>query len=230
MSERQYPKTFAAAKRAEKSQWAIGDALLLEIGPPRAGARQETWFQECAAELVAEGMPYSVGHLQNLRNIAHKFDLDRRRSGLTVEVAREAGTPGVLDKAEKMAKEEGVKLSKRYVRKVRKATAATTRRNKGLKAVPRKQKKAAAQKAVDATPTSEIRRTSDILDLELTAEKAEKLGRDLVKKLAGVDLTAEERADLLTTVKATVNTWQVVQEAIENPISGEVEEFLRGVS
>ena len=30
----QFPLTLAAAKDAEKSQWAIGDALVKECGPP----------------------------------------------------------------------------------------------------------------------------------------------------------------------------------------------------
>jgi hypothetical protein len=123
------PLTFAAMKRAEKSQWAIGDALLEEIGPPRAGKSQERAFADCAAELEDAGISYSQAYLRALRNIAHKFDLDDR-TGLGVRVAMEAGTPAVLAKAEALAEEEGAQVTKRFVAMVRKASQKQERRAK----------------------------------------------------------------------------------------------------
>lgn len=225
MSTLHYPLTFAAAKRAEKSQWAIGDALLEEIGPPHAGRRQEEAFEECARELKEQGMPYSTQWLRELRNTAHAFHLESRASGLSIKVAQVAGTPAVLAKAEELATEEGVKVSKRFVEKVRKASKKQERKAKGKPAAPARDKSRVSPKS-----TTALRREIDVADIELMASKAAKLGRSFAEAIAGVELSASEKKDLRADIDQVLTTWETVREALDHPLSQEAEDYLKAVS
>lgn len=207
-----YPKTYAAAKRAEHGQWAIGDALLEEIGPPRQGSAQQERFRDCAAELARAGLVYSVDRLLMLRNLAHKFVAtsvsgDR---GVTVEVAREAGTPGLLAKATAMAESDDVSLTKRYVANVRKASA--------------KQKKDAPRGAGDAP--KETQRTIVAMELQAMPQMAARLGREFVAMLAGADVTDDEREQLSADIVQALDTWKAAGDAVVNPLGDEIDQFL----
>jgi hypothetical protein len=110
----------AAARRAEKSQWAIGDALLEEVGRGESVSK----FEACATELAEEGLPYAPSTLRRLRDLAAKFPVGVRPPTLGIEMAAQAGTPSVLAKAEKMAAEENRPVTKRFVGQVRKSVHA----------------------------------------------------------------------------------------------------------
>lgn len=224
MSERQFPLTFAAAKRAEKSQWAIGDALLEEIGPPHKGAKQDHAFKACAAELADRGVPYSTDRLRHLRDTAHAFDLDRRRSTLGIEAHFEAGTPAVLDKAEALAAEEGVAVTTRYIRQVKKASKKQERKAKKTKAPAR------SPKRTEESATTVLRREIDLSELELLALNAKREGRKFAEKIAGVELTAEEKGDLRAEIDEVIKTWQAVRGVVAHSISSEIEDYLKAVS
>jgi hypothetical protein len=240
----QFPKTFAAAKRSEKGQWAIGDALLEEIGPPRVGARQDHLFTECAAELAEGGMPYKAGYLRELRNIAHKFNPELRNPGLGVQVAAAAGTPEMLAKVEEYAAEETtkaeekaakqgkekpepVKVTFRLANKVRKASNRATRK----KPLPKRGKKTTAEKKAEVakqTP-SELQRSADIGQLEVLTFKAAKQGREFVDMMAGVSLDDDDREVLSNRIDRVIETWKIAQTSLKGSIASEAEEFLAGL-
>jgi hypothetical protein len=72
----QFPRTFAAVEKDEGAQWAIGNALLVECGPPSQQGRSDgsrAELSDCAEELKARGREISVRHLAKLRQVAHAF-------------------------------------------------------------------------------------------------------------------------------------------------------------
>jgi hypothetical protein len=221
----QYPKTFAAAKRAEKSQWAIGDALLEEIGPPRAGKAQESQFAECARELSTAGMPYGTAYLRELRNIAYKFNPASRDAGLTARNAMGAGTPKVFEKARELAEAEGKPLTQRFIEKVAKSTRSMDRKStRTAKTMPTPK----PVKRAHERPVSEIRHHSDVLALTALAGDAAKSGKTFVQKIAGFDLTDDEREELVESIDRTLKVWTAARDAVANPIAAGAEAFLRG--
>lgn len=89
-----HPKTIAEVQKRERSQWAIGDALLDEtdIG----GSHDE--LAEVASEiedLQIEG--YSVAYLAKLRQVASNFPPRTRTSSISWEAHKRAGSPEMLE-------------------------------------------------------------------------------------------------------------------------------------
>ena len=79
----QFPLTLAAAKDAEKSQWAIGDALVKECGPPGADHSNNGASAKIAAVakfLAENGREFSESYLRRLRQVAFAFSDVRTRS------------------------------------------------------------------------------------------------------------------------------------------------------
>jgi hypothetical protein len=101
--------------------WAIGDALLADIGPPDAGDGQSTVkFTACATEIKRRGYKsphYQVSRLQTMRGVAHSFPRSRRHRDLSLETHREAGNPDFLDW---VVETKGSDISKRDVMALRK--------------------------------------------------------------------------------------------------------------
>jgi hypothetical protein len=222
----QYPKVLAAARRAAKSQWGLADALLQELGPPRQGKRDKAGMKACVEELRAAGHAYTEGYLYDLRMIAAKFQSDDRRLRQTsaevpLQIAREAGTPAVLQKAAAMAEEEGAPLTARYAARVRKAA------KKRSKKVP----KAKRAEHIEKAEPSAVRREVDVIGLTTLALDARSKGRQLLKALADVGaLTEQEREELAEEVQQVVATWSTVLDAVRNPVGDDAERFLRLVS
>lgn len=217
----------AAVRRADKGQWALGE-LLVELVPPRA-ARRDELLAELAQRAREQGFPgYSVSRLGLLRDLAAKWKPDERPD--SVEVAREAGTPAILRKAERMAVEEGTKVTKRQVRAVRQAVHADARRSSGAAERPTRRPAATHIQGATSRPTSETRRTADVLGLGVMADKASRLGRQFVEGMAGRELTTEETEELTEDIERVLATWKAAQQAVKRPLSAEAEEFLRGIA
>jgi hypothetical protein len=71
-----FPLTLAAANDAEKSQWAIGDALVKECGPPGDDHSNNGCCERIAAVakfLDENGREFSVSYLRRLRQVAFAF-------------------------------------------------------------------------------------------------------------------------------------------------------------
>ena len=97
----QFPLTLAAAKDAEKSQWAIGDALVKECGPPGDDHTNNGSGERIAAAaefLGANGLEFSLSYLRRLRQVAVAFaDVRTRTSSVSWNAHEAAGTPKILD-------------------------------------------------------------------------------------------------------------------------------------
>jgi hypothetical protein len=97
---RQFPKVRDALLNYEDSgfqhQFAIGDLLLEEIGPPgKNGANNESGdlFEDCSQWLHDEGLDYSARTLKNWRDLAHKvpasFRQEAEEAGVSITVILE---------------------------------------------------------------------------------------------------------------------------------------------
>jgi hypothetical protein len=97
----QFPLTLAAVQKGEKSQWAIGDALLAEIKPSKSGIRDKSrqQFAVCSRELAEQGFEaYSAGRLRHLRDLAQHFPAGRRQPAVSLDAHISAGSPENLTK------------------------------------------------------------------------------------------------------------------------------------
>jgi flagellar biosynthesis GTPase FlhF len=126
-----FPLVLAAVRKAaeaeRRSQWAIGDALIKEIGPPVNGAHDKR-LSQCAKELAAEGYNYTVGYLRALRNVAFSFVSTLRRADVIWGVHRIAGTPERLEALIKTAR--GKRLTDVYARKLMNAARDEEKRRR----------------------------------------------------------------------------------------------------
>jgi hypothetical protein len=221
----------AAMRRADKGQWALGDALVEAVPARGSWERQDAAFAEIAERAKAEGFTtYGASYLRKLRDVAKAFP-ERKRPG-SITLATEARTPAVLRQAEKIAAEGGVKVTKRQVREVRTAVHAEARRATGLPARPQPRQqpehKAAVERAA-SRPASETRRMADVLALGTKADQASRLGRQFVESLAGRELTDDEKEELIEDIDLVLATWKAARQAVRSPLSKEAEEFLKGV-
>ena len=120
-----FPLTVAAIRRAAElekkhsaAQFAIGDALIAECGPPgdvgpNNGALAK--LKRCAAELKALGFDYSIDHLQDLRTTAASFPDGDRSPSISWTAHSVAGDPKTLQAALRKAKSDGVPLTVSFV-------------------------------------------------------------------------------------------------------------------
>ena len=95
-----FPRTLAAVKKSENTQWEIGDALIAEVGKPPSPSVQDGSFKKleaCAKELLANGFDYQLITLSNLRRIAFLFPAGRRRQAYGFDLHRAAGNPEIFD-------------------------------------------------------------------------------------------------------------------------------------
>lgn len=185
----EFPKTFAAAKRAQRTQWAIGDALLEEIGPPRRGRVQEDQFSACARELGEAGMPYSAKYLGELRNIAHYFVASTRDAALTMSVAKAAGTPAILERAREVADEAGENVTARFVHRVRQTNR------------------------IQPTAT-DLRRRTAVTGVRVLVARALKDAQECTQRLEREQLTASERTKLKAEIDEVLAAWRSARTAV----------------
>jgi len=119
----QFPRTLKAAEASERSQWAIGDALIAETEDRQTGPRG---LRAVEKELRDNGVELGLGYLSSLRHCAETFP-PRRRHALPWKVHEAAGNPNTLDVIVKDAKKTGAKVTIWYVYDVLKAHAAEER-------------------------------------------------------------------------------------------------------
>ena len=135
-----FPNLLAAVELRAKHEgqvegsdlWAIGDALIKDVGPPAMSApgadikshSKEIYhdgshakIKDASEMLIAKGYPnYSLKYLINLRAVARLFPRESRHVDLSWSVHDEAGDAKFLDWAITAAKKHGIKkLSKRDV-------------------------------------------------------------------------------------------------------------------
>jgi hypothetical protein len=217
---KEYPLTLSAAKTTKGAEWKLADALLSEIGKP--GKRDDARFRDCQAYLAENGIEYAVRYLRSLRNAAASFDSPASRKGITPNTAAEAGRPEVVETAKSMTGK--AQPTKREIHRARKVIVKQQKKE-GAKTLP--QKKAAAQKA--ATEPTETRRMANVMKLTADASQAAASARKFAGDLAGKDLKDDERDDLIAEVEVTIKSWQVVLDALKNPVADEAEAFLRSI-
>lgn len=168
---KKFPKTLAAIKTAEQDQWAIGDALLAECGPPmKAGAHNPDTLQEAAQFLLQEGYQYAAPTLNTFRTTAHSFPLASRHRGIAFHAHRVAATPAYLEAI--LAGAPKGKVTQAYIQKIRSTQLEKAKR----------EREAAAREAEEARKKAEAE--------EAAARK--KADRDEVKNAA--EKTAQARA------------------------------------
>ena len=227
MNQMKFPKTLAAAKKAKGAEWSLADALLAEVGPRGSDAR----FRECAEYLKDHGIEYTAVYLHALHLAARNFPRSSREEWLTPNTAQKAGSPAVVQKAVEVKKEKAKAEDTPYTPPSQREIMSTKRvishharvASGGPKKTPTR--KARASSAKSATP-SELRRTADVLKLSILIGKAQQNARDFVKHLSGKTLTAEEREDLLSHIDDMAGAWAWARDAVKNPLSKEIEEFL----
>jgi hypothetical protein len=113
----QFPKTVAAALKADATQWDIGDALLKE-------AKGDKEILEAAAdELATQDIHYAAKTLGEIRRTAENFksgqrDLkyqhDNKRHKLAFTIYVKAGDPETLQRIIERAEEEHEKVTRDY--------------------------------------------------------------------------------------------------------------------
>lgn len=213
-----YPKCLSAARRVKGAEWALADALLEEVGPRGSESR----FRDCADYLIEYGIEYKASYLERLHAVARKFPERARARWLTPTLADHAGSPMVVERAEEMAAEEAeetgeeVPITQRYLEKVRKAA----RRTEGRSEMPERRAPSGGK------PKSELQAELDLVRLEGFAGDASMKGRKFLSAIAGAELSARDRDDLLEDVEDVLETWKVVRNAVKNPLSKSIEDFL----
>jgi hypothetical protein len=216
-----FPRTLAAAKKAKGAEWALADALLEEVGPRGSDAR----FRDCAAYLAEHGIEYTASYLQQLHQAARNFPPRDRSSWLTPSTAIHAGSPAVVKKATELKRDRGDEtppMTKEIVA-TRRQVVRHAREQSGAPKMPTRQ--AIRSSAESATPTA-LRQAADTMNLELLAAHAKQDAQRFLKGVAGHKLTARERKDLLSDVDEVTEAWAWVRDAVENPLSEEVAEYL----
>ncbi len=184
-----FPLTLAAAKDAEKSQWAIGDALVEECGPPgddHANNGGSKRIAAAAAFLGANGLELSESYLRRLRQVAFAFPDVRTRTSVSWNAHEAAGTPKILDSIleglPKGTKPTGaiVKAARdrAYVEERREREAARDRAAAEEKAARVEQREAA-----DAiwTATNEHEREAAERQVLAASERAEKASEEMAR-------------------------------------------------
>lgn len=223
MNTTDYPKTLAAAKRLEKDQWALGDALLEELG----ARAQFSKFQTVAVDLRENGIKLSAARLQDLYQASARVAKDTRAAWMTPSLAREAGSVKVLERAHELAQDQGVPTTTRHVVAVRKASHHVAKRAQARSSTPLPRTKSARERELVETPNHVLQDVVDSLELGDLASQATTLGHRFVATLAGKSLSDEDRDYLLEEVDAALETWKAARGAVQNPLAKSVERFLQ---
>jgi flagellar biosynthesis GTPase FlhF len=124
-----FPLTLAAIKKAEQDQWAIGDALLAECGPPsEPSVNDGSGLQEVAKYLFDQGYSYSQSSLSEYRSVAFGFAAAKRRN-VAWGTHRAAGTSQFLD-AVIAGAPKGTRITAEYVKRIRQLQVDNERRER----------------------------------------------------------------------------------------------------
>jgi hypothetical protein len=181
-----FPLTLAAAKDAEKSRWAIGDALIKECGPPGDDHTNNGASAKIAAAakfLDQNDLTFSVGYLRRLRRVAFLFPDVRTRSSLSWNAHEAAGTPQILDAILK-GLPEGTKLTGGIVKAARDRAYLEERRERAAA-----RDRAAAE---ENTARAEQRKATDALQAATTGGEREVAKRQQLAAWRRAENASEE--------------------------------------
>lgn len=188
-----YPLTMKAAQGIERDQWALGDALLEECGPPgEDGARNGSSekLEAAQAELAANGMPYAFNTLRQYRDISAAFPPATIVAGLSHGVHKVCGTPEMLTAVLKAWEKENPtqKLTEpscsRILTEIRRQNAEAYQRENAkeiLKHEEAKERhleakekitKAKKKKLTASTPTARARAATEVEEAVKAAKRA----------------------------------------------------------
>lgn len=226
-----YPQTLRAVQRVEKDYWAIGDALVAEIGKAPKDQRNDgsvSLLLECAAELRAAGFgTWTAPRLAKLRQAATRFPHSATRNArLSFSVFEEvaSATPD-LTPAQRVKRLDSIIEAVEEEHPGKKVTVDRVRPHLGKR--PTRYPAPAMPHKKGMSP---VLRVADVLGLGVIAGDAAILGRKFIEAAAGFDLTDDEREELVYDIDKTIEAWKVARSAVKNPLAREVESFLREVS
>jgi flagellar biosynthesis GTPase FlhF len=191
---KKYPLTLAAIKTAEQNQWAIGDALIAECGPPSQQQVKDGSYvllHDAAIYLLAEGFEYNIQTLAMFRNTAHLFRPSKRLANIAFGVHRVAATPEYLE-AIITGAPKGTKITQLYVEGIRKAQADTERREREKAEEKARQEREKAERE-EAEAKARVR--------EAEAEEKEKAEAELKKAKEKTEKAKNKEAEVKTAPK-----------------------------
>jgi hypothetical protein len=173
-----FPLTLAAIKKADQNQWAIGDALLAECGPPSQNGVNDGSFVhliEVAGYLLVEGYEYSTTTLSAYRVTAQSFRPSARRANIPWAAHKVAGTPEFLD-AVIAGAPEGTSITYRYVENIRQRQADHARKEREEQAEVARaaREKAEAEEALARKKVHEAQEAEEKKAAEAEVKKAER--------------------------------------------------------
>jgi hypothetical protein len=193
-----FPKTVAACKTAQKSLWAIGDALVKECPLGIRGHKDGSTdrIKECAQEVAEQcGVDmYGLQMLRKLRTVSAAFPDGTRVPSISWAVHRSAGDKNTLNGLVEAAKKEDKPLTTSYA-------------NKQLKTAKTKAKR----RAGTALHTS----YEKILDAQIAAGDMGKQAMTIIEEIAE-RLPDEGVEKLLEMCDQIVNKWNEVAKTLRS--------------
>lgn len=122
-----FTKTIDAARQLRDAegqhwtaQWALGDALIEECGPPgEPGVHtgSDDLLRKAQSALKRAGFDYGFEHLREIRRVAAAFSAGDRSPAASWTVHAAAGDPDTLKGAQKQAEREGAMLTASFVKR-----------------------------------------------------------------------------------------------------------------
>ena len=172
----EFPKTLAAVERAEGAdQWAIGDALIEEVGPPSSYERLAT----CANELEQHGYEYTKESLRQIRDVAYGFSKSVRRHTLSFGAHQSAGSIEMLNlvikQAKNLKKPVTVKFTRATIKAIEEARRHTEQEERArIKAeAEEKERQAEVARQAEAEARPEKKEEAQALRVKAEAEATE---------------------------------------------------------
>jgi hypothetical protein len=208
-----FAKTIAAARALKdagnavwEAQWALGDALVNECGPPGEHGVNSRALEKVLKVLREHELDYTLRRLEQFRSIAHKFTDRRRLRSVSFDAHLAAGDTDTLAEAHADAEKNKAKLTvarvKQFIERRRKEDEEKQRREHP-KLKGREKSDTARDDAIDAFARE--------------AAKAAESARYAMKRLKphiGA-LLANERRELIEAVDRAVAPWTAGKNEIE---------------
>ncbi len=184
----EFPLTLAATD-VQKDQWAIGDALVAECGPPGDDHANNGSGRKIAAAaefLAANGLDLSASYLRRLRQVAFAFADVRSRTCVSWDAHEAAGTPKILESILN-GLPEGTKSTGAIVKAARDRAFVEERRKREAA-----RERAAAE---EQTARAEQRQATDALGAAATPEREREVAkRQQLAAWMRAEKASEERA------------------------------------
>jgi len=158
-----FPLTLEAIKKGDQNQWAIGDALLAECGPPSTVGMKDgrsPLLQEAAEYLLGKGFESTASTLSWFRCTSYSFKSADRRSGVAWGAHRKAGTPEYLE-AIIAGAPKGTNITQDYIEDIRQTQRKELQRKR-----EEENRKAVEAREKAETVEAEARQKSDRVAIE----------------------------------------------------------------